>query len=154
MATFGTFTVGQVLTAAELNAAGAYTAYTPAYNGFTLGNGIVTARYTQFNKVVHCLGLVDLGTTSSLAGPLDIGLPVACDTTVQPILAPFAGNCLAYNGSLLFDAYPIQVSSVFFRMVGRLVNGTYSQNYDMSTNVPFTWNSSAYFFWSFIYKAA
>ena len=35
---------------------GTYTAYTPTYSGFTLGNGTVTAKYCQVNDFVHVIG--------------------------------------------------------------------------------------------------
>ena len=52
MATFGTFASGQVLTAAELNAAGTWTSFTPSWVNLTPGNGVVSAAYSQFNKIL------------------------------------------------------------------------------------------------------
>jgi len=133
---------------------GAYQTYTPTFNGFTLGNGTITAKYTQINKHVHVVGLVDLGTTSSMTGALDITLPVAFNTTSQPVLSPFGGQCLFYNGATLFNAYPLALNGTSFRMVGQLASGTYTINYDTTGTVPFTWNSSSDFRWNFVYEAA
>lgn len=137
-----------------LQTAGVFQSYTPTFTGFTLGNGVVTSRYMQLNKLIHYTGYVDLGSTSSMAGPLDISLPVACNGTAQPFLAPFAGQWLCWNGSSLFDGYPINIGTGVCRLVGRYAAGTYSQNYDMGSTVPFTWGSSSYFYWNFLYEAA
>jgi hypothetical protein len=154
MTALGNFVQGEKLTAGDMNAIGSYTAYTPTFSGFTLGNGTITARYTKINKLVHVVGFVDLGTTSTMTGPLDISLPVSFDTASQPILTPFAGQCIFYNGATLFNAYPIALSGTSFRMVGLLANGTYTTNYDISSGTPFTWNSSSDFRWNFFYQAA
>jgi hypothetical protein len=77
MATFGTFTSGQVLTAAELNSAGAWQAYTPTWTqSATITKTVDWARYTQLGKWVH--GSVKM--TASSAGTANnkmlVGLPV------------------------------------------------------------------------------
>lgn len=77
MAAFGSFVAGQVLTAAELNAAGTYSTYTPS---FTQSAAITKttnwARYSQFNDIV----IASIKLTASSAGtannPIVIGLPV------------------------------------------------------------------------------
>jgi hypothetical protein len=65
MATFGTFASGQVLTAAELNAAGAWTSFTPSWVNLTPGNGVVSAAYSQFNKILFVRVKLTWGTTTS-----------------------------------------------------------------------------------------
>lgn len=77
MATFGTFVSGQVLTAAELNAAGAWSSYTPTWTqSATITKTVNWARYTQFNKLV----VVNIKMTASSAGTANnkilVGLPV------------------------------------------------------------------------------
>jgi hypothetical protein len=58
---------------------GTYTAYTPNYSDFTLGNGTVTAKYCQVNDFVHVIGSIVLGSTSSITGNLGIGMNFAAD---------------------------------------------------------------------------
>lgn len=77
MATFGTFVSGQVLTAAELNGAGAWQDYTPTWTqSATITKTVNWARYTQLNKLV----IVSIKMTASSAGTasnaIKIGLPV------------------------------------------------------------------------------
>jgi len=77
MAEFGTFTSGSVLTAAELNAAGAWTSFTPSWSGLTVGNGTVSAAYSKFNKILFVRVYFDFGTTSSLTSNLAMTLPAS-----------------------------------------------------------------------------
>jgi hypothetical protein len=77
MATLGTFTAGQVLTAAELNAIGTYTTYTPTYSGLTIVNGTVVARWMECNRMVSFYFRWTVGSSDSVAGPYEIGLPAA-----------------------------------------------------------------------------
>lgn len=77
MAAFGSFVSGQVLTAAELNAAGAYSDYTPTWTqSATITKTVNWARYSQFNKIVT----VSIKMTASGAGTANnkmlVGLPV------------------------------------------------------------------------------
>jgi len=81
MATFGTFVSGQVLTAAELNGAGAYQAYTPTWTqSATITKTVNWARFTQLNKLV--IGSVRMTATS--AGTANnkvlVSLPVDAST--------------------------------------------------------------------------
>lgn len=78
MAVFGSFVAGQVLTAAELNAAGTWATYTPTFTqSATITKTVNWARYMQFNKLV--VGSVKL--TASSAGTANnkilVGLPVS-----------------------------------------------------------------------------
>jgi hypothetical protein len=81
MAAFGSFVAGQVLTAAELNAAGTWQDYTPSWTqSATITKTVNFARYTQFNKIV--MGSVKMTATS--AGTANnkvlVGLPVAASS--------------------------------------------------------------------------
>ena len=81
MATFGTFVAGQVLTAAELNTAGAWQDYTPSWTqSATISKTVNWARYTQIGKWVQ--GSVKMTATS--AGTANnkvlVGLPVSASS--------------------------------------------------------------------------
>lgn len=81
MATFGTFTAGQVLTAAELNGAGAWQDYTPSWTqSATISKTVNWARYSQFNKIV--MGSVKMTATSAgtASNKILVGLPVAASS--------------------------------------------------------------------------
>lgn len=81
MATFGTFVAGQVLTAAELNAAGTWQDYTPTWTqSATITKTVNWARYMQFGKLVT----VSVKMTATSAGTANnlilIGLPVTASS--------------------------------------------------------------------------
>lgn len=88
MATFGTFASGQVLTAAELNAAGTWTSFTPSWTNLTAGNGVVSAAYSQFNKILFVRVKFTWGTTTSCGDPVRMTLPASLtqDTASQEIV--------------------------------------------------------------------
>ena len=95
MATFGTFVSGQVLTAAELNTAGAWQSYTPTFTqSATITKTVNWARYTELNKWVQ--GSVKM--TASSAGTANnkvlVGLPVNASTNNFII-----GSMVFYNDS-------------------------------------------------------
>jgi hypothetical protein len=152
MATPFPFTTGQVLTAAQLNSIGAYTAYTPTFAGFTVGNGTVNTRYTQVNKLVHFYGRVALGSTSAFTGPLDISVPIAINAASAVL--DTVGTCGAYNGAALFYGAPINLFNTSIRCTFFNSAGTYVTNSDTSATIPFTWANTNIFFWNITYESA
>jgi hypothetical protein len=151
MATFGTFTAGQVLTASELNAAGAYTAYTPTYTNVTVGNGTSSFAYTQFNKLVHVEGRFTLGTTSAITGLITMTLPVNLSNTYNHVIGTVS---LVDAGIVSYLGFPNvkDVDEVYLFALG--AGGTYVSESATSATVPFTWASTDYFAVDLIYRAA
>jgi hypothetical protein len=77
MATFGTFTAGQILTAAELNSAGAWQDYTPTWTqSATITKTVNWARFMQLNKLVQVSIKMTASSNGTSAEPVLIGLPV------------------------------------------------------------------------------
>jgi hypothetical protein len=77
MATFGTFVANQTLTAAELNTAGAWQAYTPTWTqNVAITKTVNWARYTQLGKWVQ--GSVKMTATGAgtANNKMLVGLPV------------------------------------------------------------------------------
>jgi hypothetical protein len=102
MATFGTFVAGQVLTAAELNTAGAWNDYTPSWTqSATITKTVNWARYTQLGKWVQ----VSIKMTASSAGTADnkilVGLPVSASSNnfLMGILTRSSDNPAFSTGS-------------------------------------------------------
>lgn len=153
MATFGSFSAGQVLTAGELNAAGAYTniSSTQTFSGFTKGNATVVSKYTKFNKLVHFWGSVTLGSTSTMNGPaLDVTLPF---TATGGILTN-ESSCMFFNNLQVFWGVGLHISTTALRLVAMNTAGVYAVNADVSATVPFTWANTHSFHWNHIYEAA
>lgn len=137
MAAPGTFTAA-VLTAAELNAIGTWTAYTPTLSNLTLGTGATSShRYTQINKLVVFRSKIVLGTGGSMGGVFSYDLPVTAYAT-HTVTA--AVNLIDSGGAY----YPGNVSNITTTAVeiyAQVASGTYTSMSQVTTGVPFTWSS-------------
>ena len=138
MATLGTFVSGQVLTAAELNDIGTWTTYTPVWTGVTVGNGTVTARYCQINKLVFWQVELVVGSTTSVGtSNVRITYPVPA---AQIHLSGNGGQVthedvdgVDYIGTLI----RLSGAGCYVYVVG--ASSTYASVGPISPTVPFTW---------------
>lgn len=134
MATFGTFTVGQVLTAAELNAAGAWTTFTPSWTNLTVGNATQDFKYSTFNKIMFIRGALTFGTTTTMGTSPSFTIPTSA-TAIQRTFgiaqysdtgtATFVGLCVA--NSTLISLFNFDSS------------GTYVSRTNVTATAPHTW---------------
>ena len=155
MAKLGTFTIGQVLTAAELNAmGGAYTAYTPTWTGITIGNGTNSGGYVQFGRITYWRAGFAFGTTSSVTGAVTVTLPpfaLRDANNVGVFSAKFLDNGVAW-----FDGQ-INASSTTVVTVGAFnTAGTYLTGASLSSTIPFgtAWATSDQIIIAGVYEAA
>ena len=142
MATFGTFASGQVLTAAELNAAGTWTSFTPSWVNLTPGNGVVSAAYSQFNKILFVRVYFDFGTTSSLTSNLQMTLPASLtqNTASQEII----GQANLTKTGLYPTLGTVSVaSSTSVAIQTWLSSGTYPSVRNVEVGVPFAFASDS-----------
>ena len=147
MATLGTFTAGQVLTAAELNAIGTWTAFTPSFTNFTLGNGTIEeAVYVQVNELVYVNVYVTLGSTSAMATSPRFTAPV----TIGGGAARLAVGTGRARIGTFYWIYPyISDEDVFMYCVG--TSTTYATRESLSSTVPGTWGNGDSFQVSLVY---
>lgn len=136
-------------------AGGLWQPYTPALGGITLGNGTVTARFTENGKTVHFWVNFVLGTTSSVDGTIEIGTPSTGFTTtgfVYPM-----GTALAKldgaTGSNVFKGFttnggdgPVTVARIV------AANGTNGGLW--GPTVPFSWSDGDTLALMAMYEAA
>lgn len=153
MAEFGTFTAGQTLTAAELNAAGAWTAFTPSWTNLTLGNGSVSAAYSKFNKILFVTVKVTLGTTSSLGDPVRMTLPASLtqDTASQDAvgLGSYGDTGVAgYSGLIAVFSSTVVAVNVYN------ASGTYLAPNTVNNTRPFTFGNTDTIQFQFITRLA
>jgi hypothetical protein len=149
MATLGTFTAGQVLTAAELNAIGTYQAYTPTITGVTIGNGTRVFRYTQINKFIHMYGRFTLGSTSAVSGVIAISLPVTAVANYPSATVATIQD----TGTATIPAYSLTTTTVV-QVYAVNVAGTYPAIVAPSATVPMTWANTDFVEVSIVYEAA
>jgi hypothetical protein len=115
----------------------AWTAYTPTFTAFSLGNGSINWAYSQIGKTVFVRGRVTLGSTSTMTGPFDFTLPV---TSVTYPLTHVIGQAAYYSGSVFNHGSVLAIGSTSTYRCGIYnVSGTYATNSDLSATAPFTW---------------
>lgn len=134
MATLGTFTAGQVLTAAELNAIGTWTAFTPSWENLTVGNGTQDFYYAQINDVLHIVGRLTFGSTTAITGGfIRFASPVGnlnAEWIGQTILrdegtASRAGICVTSGNNVIIQYFS--------------VSGTFVNIANVNATAPHTW---------------
>lgn len=109
MTAVGSFTVGEVLTAASMNEIGAWTSFTPTIGGVT--TSAKTGKYYKMNKI----GFVYLNLTLSAAptGTVTVDFPSAM-TGANLNTADNRGPAMYYDSSAVaaLQYYPIQIRAV------------------------------------------
>ena len=132
MATLGTFTAGQVLTAAELNAIGTWTTWTPSLNNFTATTNY--ARYATINDWVLCEG--EFVLTGTPSGALEVSWPV------QPLCSNYQWGRVSCGGTYCYDVSAVTAYPGFVARVGNyLLVSNPSLSSVVNATVPFTWGS-------------
>ncbi len=141
MATFGTFTSGQVLTAAELNAAGVWTSFTPSWVNLTPGNGVVSAAYSQFNKILFVRVKLTWGTTTSCTDPVRMTLPASLtqDTGSQEVLG-FGQYTDTGVASYVGQAYAVSSTVIGLGVMNS--SGTYTAANNVNNTRPHTFGNT------------
>lgn len=153
MATLGNFSPGDVLTAADMNAIGTWTAFTPVWtaDGTTpsLGNGSLWGRYVQINKLVIAQVGIQFGsTTTQGTGQWRIGYPVTPNRS-DLFVAGDIGSGRMYDGAGNTDNMHVmsQASDSYFKLLTDTAGV-------VGSNVPWTWNTGDECLWTMIYRAA
>ena len=156
MTTLGDFVAGDILTANDLNAIGAYTAYTPTWTNFTVGDGVSAAKYCRVNNFIHDIGYFTLGSTSAMTGDIRKSLPITAGGMFSAIVGGVGFGCSFYDSSAN-SYYPgFTLSTPSSTVVLRAFNaaGTYLVQTIVSATAPFTWAAGDRIIWNIMYEAA
>jgi hypothetical protein len=149
MTALGAFSPGDVLTAADLNAIGTWTSYTPTFTGITVGSATVDFKYVQVNELVLVNGKFTLGAGSSVTTGFYFSMPPSLDSTQN-----WSGSAHARVGSTNYAATcAIRNAGTAYLWIHN-ASGTYATWALASNTVPGTWSSGNYFFVNFFYRAA
>lgn len=148
MATLGTFTAGQVLTAAELNAISTFTSFTPSWTGITAGTGASnTGQYSIVNKIMYIRTKYTLGTGGSVTATPTLTLPASASLAGSPSMT-WIPSLAGVAVDLLVNSYTLavlQASTTTIQIYAQTASGTYLTNTTaVSATVPFTFGSSDY----------
>lgn len=157
MATFGTFTAGQVLTADELNTAGAWNTYTPSWTqSATITKTTNWARYTQLGKWVQGSIKMTASSNGTTANKIVVGLPVAASSNNFIVGSGFHLMTTFNPDGLrpLFALYESSTTMSFF--LSATTNIDFSLRYGQSTvsSVAADVLSGDIFYVQFAYEAA
>ena len=138
---------------------GTYTAYTPTYTAFTLGNGTVTAKYCQTNDFVHVIGSIVLGSTSSVTGNMGIGMNFSADAMyyTPTIWVMEMGTATFVDSSAGIIDYGVVAganNSTIMQIFSQASNGTYLARGLVNATTPFTWAVSDEIKWNVYFKKA
>jgi hypothetical protein len=119
---------------------GAWTAYTPTYLNFTLGNGTIDFAFTRIGKTIHVRGLITLGSTSVMGATPLISTPVSAATAAgAPLIAV---TKYTDTGTAGYSGVAQLNTANFFQLMVSNVAGTYPVLGSLSATVPYTWAST------------
>ena len=147
------FASGEVLTAANLNEIGGWDDFTPTWQNVTVGNGTLTARYTEVNGIVFASGSLVFGSTTAITGNMYVSTPV--DAADKERLA--AGTLAQFFDS---SANRIYLGSGRANAVGTVRLFTHDTSgadvflTALSGTSPFTWATGDELVWAQTYEAA
>lgn len=140
MTALGDFTAGDVLQAADLNAIGTWTSYTPTWTASggtpSLGNGSLTAKYIKINNLVIVKMFLVWGSTTSAAGTTEwrFSYPVAPSGTV---IFEQLGSALVHDATFgYYSGVSMYVSSTTFGAIANVSGNT------VGSSVPMTWTTN------------
>ncbi|MGA1556921.1 MAG: hypothetical protein ACO4AY_12845 [Ilumatobacteraceae bacterium] len=141
MAALGSFVAGQVLTAAELNAIGDFTTYTPTFTGLTVGDGTLFAAYAPVNELVFLQVAITFGSTTAISGSLTCSYPFTADDTFRD---GTGGQCTFRDDDTATNYFgvPTPSSGTIFNIRALDASGTYVKHTNISGTIPFTWATS------------
>lgn len=135
------FSSGDVLTAANLNAIGDATAFTPSWTGLTVGNATEDWWYAIVNDTLIVQGFTTLGSTSSVTSSIRMTLPDS--RTVNTSGFEDVGQATSRIGGTSY--------ACVFRMNGTseiyletlVASGTYLTKSGSGTTSPATWGNGS-----------
>jgi hypothetical protein len=136
---------------------GTYTAYTPTYSGFTLGNGTVTAKYCKINDFYHSIGSIVLGSTSAITGNLGISMDANADAMyyTPTIWAMEMGTATLIDtsaGAVYYGVVAGANNATVMQLFSQAANATYVGRGLVNGSTPFTWAVSDEIKWNVYYK--
>lgn len=116
---------------------GAWTAYTPTFNGVTLGNGTASGYYAVIGKLLFMRAELILGSTSSVTGDMRVTLPSGYTMRNAAIGANvFHGYAVDVSAGVVYGMSAIQYDADEFTLRVPGTNGLLST---VSATNPITW---------------
>ena len=116
------------------------TQFTPTLRGATLGNGNLRGEFTKRGRLVNWRMWFELGTTSTVDGPIELTLPTLADGDMSWPL-PQARAVLIDASAQRYYAGHVAWSETHIT-VGMQDNGTpLTRHISITNQVPFAWST-------------
>jgi len=130
-----------------------WTAWTPTLANLSLGNGTVTARYTQIGKKVTAYIKVVFGSTSVMGTAPTFTLPVTAASQYGANIN-VVGTGVAINNGLTYNAFAA-INTTVGEVRTMDVSGSYGNIVPVNASTPTSpWTNNDYFDLTFEYEAA
>jgi hypothetical protein len=123
---------------------GAWTAYTPTFVNFTLGNGTVTSFFCRNGKTVHLTGSITFGSTTSVGSFPGVILPVNSKRVEQN-----GASCYTDTGTFSIGGICRTTSAT--NLSWTMSNSTAGFG-AVSATTPFTWTTNDILSWTITYE--
>lgn len=128
--------------------------YTPSWTGITVGNGTQASAYVLSGKTTNVRMLLTFGSTTSVSGGTSFSLPISCDSGYSPIHHVGIGRCQDASGADCTAALGLISTTACTVVIANVAAGTYTQEVDISSTVPFTWTTTDAIKGAITYQAA
>ena len=136
-----------------LDPEGEWQDWTPSYTNLTVGDGSISARYTQIGKLVIARFRFDLGSTSTIGTGPAISLPI--DAVNGDANGPPLGTAICKDSTgAWFAATAIQSGTTDVGINLYDPSGTYISSLAVTATAPFTWTTSDILSFAIAYEAA
>jgi hypothetical protein len=134
---------------------GSWLTWTPTWTNFTLGNGVVAARYLQVGKRVTATLALTMGSTSSISGIFTFSLPVTANAIYTGTGSGQYMLGVAYIEKAGVAGYTGYIQTRSPTTANLIVVGTastYGGNTSAQASIPFTWSTGDFYSSTFEYE--
>lgn len=130
--------------------------WTPGYNGITVGNGTVIARYSQIGATMNAYFSLKFGSTTSLVGNLIlISLPNNASSNYLQYDSIMGTAKYTDSGTAEALGYMDWYNNFYgVRLLVQNTSGTYATTAPMSPTVPWTWATGDCISFNITYEVA
>lgn len=115
----------------------AWSAFTPTFTGITVGNGVFDCAQMTVGKTILARYKFTFGTTSAVTAGVTVTSPAAA-------IAASSSNALVnleHNGVSSSPGKAVLTSTSVFAIYAQNSAGTYILDVDLSSTIPFTWDT-------------
>jgi hypothetical protein len=135
---------------------GSWSSWTPTWTNVTIGNAVVTGKYSQVGKTVIARLNVVWGNSTSASGNIVFSLPVTAASYPGTSNVGYIGfgTMFDVSGGLVYDTVLTRLTTTTAGAAAKAANGTWVTNAVASNVQPVTWANTDEWDWTIIYEAA